>query len=88
MKKAVWCAGVLLFAFAASAQTEEPHFSLKAHEIQRLDAEHLVAKGDVELALGETTIVADEVGIQWGADKQSAVIRPVGNVIVKLSNLK
>ncbi len=88
MKKAAWCLGVLLFAFAASAQTEAPNVQVTAQYMERPSEGRLFAKGQVEINLGNAVISSDEATIQWTADKSSAEIRPTGNVVVKVTRLK
>jgi lipopolysaccharide export system protein LptA len=89
MKKAAWCLGVMLFAIAASAQTEAPRVQVSAQQMERsMDGSHLSAKGQVEINLGSAIVSADEATIQWATDKTSAEIRPMGNVVIKLTKLK
>jgi lipopolysaccharide export system protein LptA len=88
MKKAAWCVGVLLFAFAASAQTEAPLVQVTARYMERPSEGRLFAKGQVEINVGNAVISSEEATIQWTPDKTSAEIHPTGNVVVKVSRLK
>jgi hypothetical protein len=98
MRKLAWCVGVPLLTVAASAQTEaprvdEPNLSairilVDARSIERASVDHLVAKQGVEITVGNTVISSNEAAIVWSADKQSAEIRPTGDVLIRVTNLK
>ncbi len=97
MKRLAWCFGVLLVTVAASAQTQAPRadepnlsevgMSFKANRMERISADHLVASGGVELAVGNVMISSKEATFQWSADKHTVEIRPTGDVIVRLTSL-
>lgn len=97
MRKLAWCVGVLLLTVVASAQTQapradEPNLSairilVDAHYIERASADHLIAKQGVEITVGSTVISSNEAAIVWSADKQSAEIRPTGDVLIRVKNL-
>jgi hypothetical protein len=96
MRKVTWCCGVLLLTVAASAQTQAPRadqpdlaamrMSITANYMER-SADHLLAKGGVEVTVGNAVISSKEATLQWSADKHTVEIRPTGEVVVRLTDV-